>query len=204
MKVTALEEYGLRCILALARAEAVASDDSPSSSLTVGGIADGEGLSVQYAGKLFRILGKAGLVESVRGCKGGYRLARPAAEIHVAEVLAALGDRVYEPKVCERYTGSRNFCVHNNDCSVRSLWSGLQLMIDQVLSRTTLADLSGSERTVTQWMHASVSALQTYLEGSASDARESLPAPFVPEAVMPELAVGAQQPTAPRQAPKTL
>jgi Rrf2 family iron-sulfur cluster assembly transcriptional regulator len=188
MKVTAQEEYGLRCILRLARktapAETLASDgvaDLPANeasaeetanekawagtSLTVGEIAEREGLSAQYAGKLIRMLGKAALVESVRGCKGGYRLARPSDQISVAEALAALGSKFYEPEVCERFRGDRTFCVHTTDCSVRSLWSGLQLMIDHVLARTTLRDLVGSERTMTQWMAANAYLLNDVAEG---------------------------------------
>ena len=120
--------------------------------MTVGAIAESEGLSVQYVGKLFRILAKAALVESVRGCKGGYRLARAPTLVTVAEVLNALGGKFYEPKICERYVGDRSFCVHTNDCSIRSLWSGLQVIIDAVLSNTTLADLTASERPMAQWI----------------------------------------------------
>jgi Rrf2 family protein len=165
MKVTAQEEYGLRCILRLAREDTSVSrhGDVPgttASSLTVGEIAESEGLSVQYAGKLIRILGKAGLVESVRGCKGGYRLARPPGEISVAEALAPLGGRMYEPRVCDRYKGDRQLCVHTGDCSLRSLWSGLQFIVDQVLSGTTLLDLVQSERTMGQWVEASVDAIR--------------------------------------------
>jgi Rrf2 family protein len=183
MKLTAQEEYGLRCILRLARAPArpappasvpeegtssftVSSASSSSSgpsavpSFTVGEVARLEGLSVQYAGKLIRLLGKAGLVESVRGCKGGYRLARPAQLISVAEALAALGGKMYEPKICERFTGDRNFCVHTSDCAIRSLWSGLQIMIDGVLSRTTLHDLVSAEKSMAQWITINAEALQ--------------------------------------------
>jgi Rrf2 family protein len=143
MKLSAQEEYGLRCILSLARNEM--GQGTPGSPLTINDIARREGLSPQYAGKLIRILGRAGLVESARGCKGGYRLARPAASISVAEALAALGGRIYEPGTCDRFPGDRRFCVHTNDCSIRSLWAGLQAMVDRILTRTTLSDLVGPE-----------------------------------------------------------
>jgi Rrf2 family protein len=148
MKLTSQEEYGLRLILSLARAALPAA--GAGGSLTVQDIARREGLSVPYAGKLIRFLGRAGLVESVRGRKGGYRLARPAESISVAEALAALGGKIYEAGTCERYTGDRRFCVHTNDCSIRSLWSGIQLLIDGVLSRTTLRDLIQTEKTMSQ------------------------------------------------------
>jgi len=153
MKLTSQEEYGLRCILSLARAELPGAGGAPGpegTSLTVQDIARREGLSVPYAGKLIRLLGRASLVESVRGCKGGYRLARRPEAISVAEALAALGGKIYEAGTCERYTGDRRFCVHTNDCSIRSLWSGIQILIDGVLSRTTLRDLVQTEKTMGQ------------------------------------------------------
>lgn len=156
MKLTAQEEYGLRCILCLARAEGKetrpGSQNGSETSLTISDIAELEGISPQYAGKLIRILGKADLVQSVRGCKGGYRLALPVEKISVAAVLEALGSKVYDPGLCDRFRGDRKLCVHSNDCSVRSLWASVQLVIDRILSQTTLADLVQSERTMAEWM----------------------------------------------------
>jgi len=170
MKFTAKEEYGLRCLLTLARAQSARAaeertgDDrgNPAGAdggkaglpraVTVAEIASAEGLSVQNAGKLVRILGKAGLVESVRGCKGGYRLVRPAAELPVSEILAALGGILYEPATCGRYSGGRQRCVHTNDCSIRSLWAGLQHVVERVLGRVSLADLMDDEQNVTRWV----------------------------------------------------
>ncbi len=195
MKLTAQEEYGLRCILTLAREEEQAQehlpgngDDSPSGSalssasgpdryLTVGDISRLEGISQQYAGKLIRILGKAGLVLSVRGCKGGYRLARKASKIRVSEVLDVLGSKIYDPDLCDRHRGDRPFCVHSNDCAVRSLWTGIQLLVDQVLSNTSLHELISSERTMAQWM---VDHLETVGPGMG------LPSPEAPGRVETE------------------
>ena len=68
---------------------------------------------MEYASKLIRILRRSGLVESTLGRKGGYCLARPPDQISVCDVLAALGSRIYEPALCDRYTGNRTFCVHD-------------------------------------------------------------------------------------------
>ncbi len=174
MKFTAQEEYGLRCVLNLARAYGDEARDS--SFMTVGVIAEKEGLSVQYVGKLFRILARAELVESVRGCKGGYKLTRPPAQIGVEEVLSALGGKFYEPKICERYVGDRSFCVHNNDCSIRSLWGGLQAIIDAVLSNTTLSVLIGREKPMTEWIEETLATVrQTLAARSAATAPASGP-----------------------------
>lgn len=207
MKLTSQEEYGLRCILSLARKEvemdwvlhavpvdgqaeaestrsgaadagrdpergAVTNDrDRSGTSLTLAQIAEREGLSNEYAGKLMGVLGRANLVESVRGRHGGYRLSRPADEICVSEVVAALGDKLYRPsETCDRFSGDHSFCVHSNTCSIRSLWSGLQLLLDWVLSRTTLYDLvSTDESNMAAWMRSQFEAL------AQMDAPEDIP-----------------------------
>jgi Rrf2 family protein len=205
MKFTAQEEYGLRCILHLARHEIAAevrdkhpparesgtvhegaSHDGTSSSVRavpsvranheastsrtvasvgVPEIARAEGMSEPYVGKLFRVLADAGLVESVRGRSGGFRLVRPSEQISVAEVLAALGGRIYEPTTCDRFSGTHSLCVHKGDCSIRSLWAGLELMVDHLLSKTRLRDLVGSERTMREWMQSHFEALTELREG---------------------------------------
>jgi Rrf2 family protein len=158
MKFTALEEYGLRCILHLARMElkrkernpgnAGSSESRESASLTLGEIADNEGLTQQYAGKIFRILAKAGLVESERGRKGGYHLTRRPDAIRLSEVLGALGGKFFERSLCRRYTGDRASCVHTTNCAIRSVWMEVQRAVDQVLESNTLQDLVFRENTI--------------------------------------------------------
>ena len=160
MKFSAQEEYGLRCILSLARAESIAVNAAPQTSedpnrgafLTVGEIAETEGISSQYVRKLLSILAKAELVQSVRGCKGGYQLAREARLITIADVLQVLGGRFYESDTCSKFVGAKKFCVHNNQCSIRSLWSGLQYILDGVLENVTLHELTGTEDSMNNWI----------------------------------------------------
>src|SRR5438132_901500 len=83
-KLAAQEQCGLRGLLQRGQAEA------NGESLTVGQIAVLEGISVANARKLMWILNKAGLVQSQRGTKGGYRLSRPASDIHLNEVISVL------------------------------------------------------------------------------------------------------------------
>ncbi len=139
MKFSAQEEYGLRCVLQLGRQAA-------RGSLTIPEISSAEGLSGPYVAKLMRILRRGGFVQSTRGQVGGYVLSRPPEQIVVGEVLALLGGRFYEPEFCERYPGSEEVCTHTVNCSVRSLWSALQGVLDRVLSKTTLQDLLGNEQ----------------------------------------------------------
>ena len=146
--------------MSLARAESIAVNAAPPSSeaqsrgafLTVGEIAETEGISSQYVRKLLSILAKAELVQSVRGCKGGYQLAREARLITIADVLQVLGGRFYESDTCSKFVGAKKFCVHNNQCSIRSLWSGLQYILDGVLENVTLHELTGTEDSMNNWI----------------------------------------------------
>jgi len=139
MKFSAQEEYGLRCLLQIAR-------QGPGGSLTIPEIASAEGLSAPYVAKLVRILRQGGFLKSTRGQSGGYALCCPAETIAVGEVLAVLGGRLYESDHCEHYSGAIPTCTHNLDCSIRSLWEAVQHGVDQVLTRTTLTMLLAGEQ----------------------------------------------------------
>jgi Rrf2 family protein len=142
MKVTAQEEYGLRCMMQMASSGL----DKP---LTVQEIAGQEGLSSAYVSKLMTMLRDAGLVDSIRGRSGGYYLARPPSTITISEILAPLGGRMFEDHYCDRYPGDEDECVHLGDCAIRSLWGTLAGLVDQVLARTTLSDLLKTEECIT-------------------------------------------------------
>ena len=143
MKITAQEEYGLRCLLQLAR--------TPEHQVvSVKDVAAKEGLSSANVEKLLRILAKAGLVHSVRGIKGGYVLNRPAAAVTLGEVVRALGNMQTTDHICHVFTGNRDACVHFTDCGIRSVWSGLTTYIQNFLDRTTLASLLENEYTVSE------------------------------------------------------
>lgn len=145
MKISAQEEYGLRCLLQLAKAEV------HTESLTLGQIAALEGISVANAGKLMWILNKAGLVQSQRGTKGGYRLARPAADIHLNEVISVLDERVETH--CKSYAGVLESCVHTGDCGIRPVIVELHQIVQNALSEITLSQLLGTEANVDAVLH---------------------------------------------------
>lgn len=142
MKVSAQEEYGLRCALQLARRQGTGNPQP----LSLAEIARDEGLSVPHVAKLFRGLRRAGLVRSVLGRTGGYVLARDASTISVQKVLDALGGKLFDTNYCQRYSGDLNVCTHMGDCSIRSLWGVLESILGRVLSRTMLSELVCSER----------------------------------------------------------
>lgn len=141
MKFSSQEEYGLRCLLRLGM-------QPPGASLTIPEISRLEGISPHYVAKLLRVLRRGQLARSARGQAGGYVLARPADQIVVAEALAVLGGRLFDPEFCERHAGEELVCTHSIDCSLRSLWRTVQSAVDRVLTRTTLHDLLGHEQEV--------------------------------------------------------
>ena len=148
MKITAQEEYGLRCLLQLA---------GSSASVTIAEIAAAEGLSRSYVGKLMALLRDGGLIESVPGRTGGYRLATEAEQISLARVLGALGEPMFGGEAfCGRHAGTETggTCVHLGSCSLRSIWGVLEQWTQQVLSRISLADLSANEGQVADLMKA--------------------------------------------------
>lgn len=136
----------MRALLQLARAE------MQGESLTLARIARLEGISVANAGKLMWILNKAGLVQSQRGTKGGYRLARPASDIHLNEVISVLDNERVEAH-CKSYTGVLESCVHTGDCGIRPVIVELHQIVDQALSEITLSQLLGTEATVDAVLH---------------------------------------------------
>ena len=146
MKISAQEEYGLRCLVQLANLGA-------GESLTLPQIAEREGISTANAGKLMWLLNKAGFVNSTRGTKGGYFLARPASEIHLNEIIKVLDEDVMSSH-CESYTGVLDSCIHKGDCGIRPVIVGLHEIVENALSRITLAQMVGSEKTVDAMFHS--------------------------------------------------
>jgi len=146
MKFTSQEEYGLRCLLRIA-------NQGESGSLTIPEISLAEGITQPYAAKLMRVLRQGGFVKSARGQAGGYTLARQPEQITVGEVIAALGGRLFELDFCDRHAGNEKVCTHSVDCSIRSLWRAVQLVVDQVLGKTTVMDLIRNEREMSSWVN---------------------------------------------------
>jgi Rrf2 family transcriptional regulator, iron-sulfur cluster assembly transcription factor len=135
MKITALEEYGLRCMILLAKR-------GQDAAVTLTEFGKEEGLSIPYAGKLLMILKQANLVRAVRGRKGGYVLARPSEQIYLKDIFDCLGEPVFAKGYCSRHTGDFNACVHNGNCEVKKIWVGLDGFINSIFNKVTLAELA--------------------------------------------------------------
>ena len=135
-------EYGLHCLLYLANPPG----DGPVSSRD---LAEFQGISPSLVAKLFTLLQKAGIVESAEGIQGGYRLARPAADVSVADVITALeGDKpLFQCKEIRR-----NCVLYNDDppdwatrgvCGIHAVMLQAQERMFDSFRGHTLASLAG-------------------------------------------------------------
>jgi Rrf2 family protein len=139
MQLLAQEEYGLRCLIQVAR-------HPGPDPITIPEVAELEGISPEYAAKLMRALRQGGFVVSTRGAGGGYRLSREAREITAWQVVQALGGSLFPAEFCDTHPGQLHDCVHSTGCSLRGLWSSVESAVRRVLQGVTLADLARDER----------------------------------------------------------
>jgi Rrf2 family protein len=154
MKISAQEEYGLRCLLRLARAE--------NSAATLPEVAAAEGLSIPYVAKLFGVLRQAGVLESVRGRSGGYKLAKSADAIGLGSLLLTLGEPLFdEVDYCQKHAGTEapgGVCTNHSTCTLKSLWQTLEHWMRHVLDTIKLADLIHDEGRVTELLRERLAA----------------------------------------------
>lgn len=139
MKFSSTEEYGIRCLIRIAKFHEV------GKTLTIPEISKAEGISQHNTAKILRQLRLGGFLESERGQSGGYSLTKEPEEIKVDEVMKVLGGRLFDSSFCDSHSGVSDICTHTIDCSVRSLWKIIQEAVDTVVKDMTLKDLIGSE-----------------------------------------------------------
>lgn len=139
MKFSTVEEYGLRCLLRIAKFYEI------GKSFTIPEIARVEGITEHTAGKILRQLRLGGFLESSRGQIGGYTLTRPPEKIFVGEVLQSLGGKLFDDSFCNSHSGIFDICTNSIDCSLRSLWRAVQNAVDSVVGNMTIKDLLANQ-----------------------------------------------------------
>jgi Rrf2 family transcriptional regulator, cysteine metabolism repressor len=135
MKISTRTEYGIRVLLTLAR-----TDDGACLSLTE--IARREKLPHAYLEQLVRDLRRAGLVTSTRGVAGGYRLARPAAEIAMTDAVRALDGPLIEMPCAG--VEDLEHCDRPQPCSVHDIFQRVYESLSASLGASTLAEVAAS------------------------------------------------------------
>ncbi len=131
-------EYGIRVMVELARC----GGEEP---VPLAEIAERGGLPLAYLEHLVARLRKADLVASRRGSRGGYMLARPAAEITMAEVVEALEGSIAPIECISEASDGSIVCARESSpeeaCPTKLLWTRVRFSIVSTLRETTLADL---------------------------------------------------------------
>ena len=137
-------EYGVRVMVALAR-RASAAQEGLDPVVPLAEIAERDGLPLAYLEHLVARLRKAGLIDSRRGSRGGYLLARPASEITMAEVVEALEGSIAPIECISLGADGTVVCAREKDpahvCPTKLLWTRVRGSIVETLKDTTLADL---------------------------------------------------------------
>lgn len=135
-------EYGVRLMVELGRRSDATEGEAP---VALAAVAEAELLPLSYLEHLVAKLRQAGLVTSVRGAHGGYRLARPAAEISMRDVVEALEGPIAPMECFHPDREGRVLCSHELDadraCATKLLWTRVQGGVTKALAGTTLAEL---------------------------------------------------------------
>ena len=161
MKITAMEEYGLRCLLRVAEqgeGEAIAAPE----------IAEQEGLSLSYTQKIMRVLSKGDLVDSRRGVQGGYVLTRDAEEITVGDAIRVLGGIFEVEEICERHTGEFEECANRCNCGIRPVWAHISRFVVETLDGISLEVLMNDDTAVARHLQNSFPAGDRALSAASS------------------------------------
>ena len=139
MKLTKLEEQGMRLAMCLAR---------KGGQMTLPELAEKEGLSEALVAKVLGKLRTGGVVHALRGRNGGYELAGTADSLAVSGVLRALGRPLIDGCFSGNYGNRTEPCPHTRDCGIRPVWELLEEQVSNVLDQVTLSDLVREERHV--------------------------------------------------------
>ncbi len=139
MKITKMEEQGIRLALCLAQKD---------GQMTLPDLAEHERLTEALVAKVMGKLRRGGVVKAVRGRSGGYALTLPAESISVAAVFRALGRPLLQGCYNSGAESEPDPCPHVAECSLRPIWHHLEEKITDVLDSITLADLLEEERLV--------------------------------------------------------
>jgi len=137
MKLTSKGRYAVTAMLDVAI-------HAISGPVSLADISERQGISLSYLEQLFSRLRKHGLVKSIRGPGGGYRLGKCSAQIAVADVISAVDESINATKC----SGKGN-CQDGEQCLTHTLWEDLSVRIEEFLKNISLSELV-EQRTIKQ------------------------------------------------------
>ncbi len=133
MKLSTRSRYGVRAIFDMAF-------HSRGKPVQIKDISDRQGISPRYLEQIFQKLKKAGLIQSIRGPRGGYYLTRPAEKIRVHEIINAIGEAM-DPVFCCGSSSGRKRCKREGYCVARLIWQDVGRAILSALESITIAQM---------------------------------------------------------------
>jgi Rrf2 family iron-sulfur cluster assembly transcriptional regulator len=138
MRLTTKGRFAVTAMLDLAMHEA--KDVADTKPVTLAGISERQSISLSYLEQLFSRLRRQGLVKSIRGPGGGYKLAKSHAEISVADIISAVDEQI-DATQC----GGQENCRDEGRCMTHDLWASLNDKILDYLAGVSLADMVASQ-----------------------------------------------------------
>jgi len=133
MKLSTKGRYGLRAVLDLAI-------NSKDEVVPLSEIALRQNISISYLEQLISKLRKAGIVTSIRGAQGGYKLAKDPTTLSVGEILRVLEGSL-EPVNCAEVTGEGESCAGSDTCVTKLVWMRISDSINKAVDSIMLSEL---------------------------------------------------------------
>ena len=138
MKLSTKGKYGVRAVYEVAR-------HYGRGPITIKEISERQGISISYLEQILHKLGKAGLIESVRGPAGGYLLARKPADLTIGDIVRVLEGPIALSHCLE--PGESGDCCQTDDCVARMVWAKVGAKIEEALDSISFDDLLLQHRT---------------------------------------------------------
>ena len=129
LRISKLTDYAILVMVELGRENALLSAHS---------LADRMGLEIPTVSKVLKLLAGGGLLESVRGPAGGYRLCDSLAETSVADVIAAIEG----PIAMTECSVEPGLCSQEDHCGLQSNWQRISVAVSRALQEVSLAEMA--------------------------------------------------------------
>lgn len=135
MRLSTKGRYAVMAMADLAR------NGAGGEAVALAAIAGRQEISLAYLEQLFARLRRAGLVKSVRGPGGGYRLAQTAAQTAISEIIRAVDEPLHATR-CESTRGHVGCMASGEQCLTHGLWDALGHVIEDYLASVSLEDVT--------------------------------------------------------------
>jgi len=132
IRIAKLTEYAMLILSQMAK--------DPHSTLSASYLAEMLHLSPPTVSKILKMLSEGGFVQSVRGSDGGYHLLKDAANISIADVIAAMEGELAMTECCE----NSGLCHIDSVCAMRENWKKINKMVQSLLANYSVIDITGS------------------------------------------------------------